>query len=506
MIEGLPVGAPRDEVAQLRVPPHSVEAEQSVLGALLAGDPQAFARVSDLISESSFYRHEHRLIFSAIAQIASAGQPIDIVTVAEQLEGEVSDFGGLAYLNALAGSVPSAAHVHRYAEIVAERAVARSVIATADEMATRAFRGDAPAVVLDEMRVAIARMQDQHRPGRSRTRLPVLTGPDLVAASTSMRWLIRGVVPSKSIGVIYGASGTFKSFVGLDMALHVVHGLPWLGRRTSAGKVLWIAAEGGRAIGSRVLAWHQDRKLQVSRDFVGVPASIDLGTDAWRVVDQVQATVGIEPALVVVDTLAQTFTAGGSENDATDMARYLRELGMRFRDLWGSSVLLVHHTGHAAADRPRGSSAIQANTDFLISCQREEKQMLATVECTHQKDGERFEECTFEMRRVDLGTNDFGDRVTSLVARHVASQQDLADVMQAEVNAGRGGKNELLMSLLQNGARESDTRNAFYKACGDMKPDARRQAWFRAREVVMKRHGVEFVNDTVIVPNSRSRA
>jgi replicative DNA helicase len=142
-----------DEVARLRVPPHSVEAEQSVLGGLLQ-DNQAWERVDDLLNDSDFYRHEHRLIHGAISALVKADKPADVITVFEQLQtlGKADDCGGLAYLDALAKSLPSAANIRRYAEIVRERAILRKLIATSDEIATTAFnpQGRAVTQILDE--------------------------------------------------------------------------------------------------------------------------------------------------------------------------------------------------------------------------------------------------------------------------------------------------------------------------------------------------------------------
>ena len=142
-----------DEVARLRVPPHSTEAEQSVLGGLLI-DNLAWDRAGDVVTEGDFYRFEHREIFSAIAQLINASKPADVITVFEQLQsnGKAEAVGGLAYLNALAQSVPSAANLRRYAEIVRERAVLRKLISASDEIATNAFnpQGRPVAQILDE--------------------------------------------------------------------------------------------------------------------------------------------------------------------------------------------------------------------------------------------------------------------------------------------------------------------------------------------------------------------
>lgn len=142
-----------DDVARLRVPPHSVEAEQSVLGGLLL-DNLSWDRCVDLLTDSDFYRHEHRLIFAAIGALINASKPADVITVFEQLQslGKADDCGGLAYLNALAQSVPSAANIRRYAEIVRERAILRKLIAASDEIATNAFnpQGRPVSTILDE--------------------------------------------------------------------------------------------------------------------------------------------------------------------------------------------------------------------------------------------------------------------------------------------------------------------------------------------------------------------
>lgn len=129
-----------DQVSAIRVPPHSVEAEQSVLGGLLL-DNTAWDRAGDLLTDGDFYRYEHKLIYAAISGLVAASRPADVITVFEQLQslGKANEVGGLVYLNDLAQSVPSAANMRRYAEIVRERAVMRKVIAAADEMATQAF-------------------------------------------------------------------------------------------------------------------------------------------------------------------------------------------------------------------------------------------------------------------------------------------------------------------------------------------------------------------------------
>ncbi len=141
------------QIAQLRVPPHSTEAESSVLGGLLL-DNGAWDRMGDLLVDADFYRHEHRLIFAAIASLINASRPADVITVFEHLQsqGHAEEAGGIGYLNSLAQFVPSASIIRRYAEIVRERSVLRKLISASDEISTTAFnpKGRAVEKILDE--------------------------------------------------------------------------------------------------------------------------------------------------------------------------------------------------------------------------------------------------------------------------------------------------------------------------------------------------------------------
>ena len=141
------------QVAQLRIPPHSLEAESSVLGGLLL-DNNAWDRVGDVLIDSDFYRYEHRLVYAAVGKLINETKPADVITVYEELQrqGKGDEIGGLAYLNALAQYVPSASNIRRYAEIVRERSILRKLVSASDEIATSAFNPQGRAVdkILDE--------------------------------------------------------------------------------------------------------------------------------------------------------------------------------------------------------------------------------------------------------------------------------------------------------------------------------------------------------------------
>ena len=152
-----------ESYASLKVPPHSVESEQSVIGGLLI-ENAALDRVADILSANDFYRHDHRLIYQHINQLINSSKPADIITVAESLESsaELSDIGGIAYLGALAQNTPSTANIRRYAEIVRDRAVVRQLIEVSSGITDSAFnpQGRDAKNLLDEAELKILKIAE----------------------------------------------------------------------------------------------------------------------------------------------------------------------------------------------------------------------------------------------------------------------------------------------------------------------------------------------------------
>jgi hypothetical protein len=490
--------APDDDVARLRVPPHSVEAEQSVLGGLLL-DCSAFGVASSIVSEAEFYRYEHRLIFAAIAWAAGTSSPVDVVTVFQRLQelGQAQDCGGLAHLNALAQCVPSAANIRRYAEIVREKATLRRIIAAADEIATAAFapQGRPLAQLLADAEAVVRRIADAAAPPQSM----ILDLAALQQRAAAVSWIVKHAIPAESVGVMFGGPGTFKSYIALDLALHVARGLPWLGRRTKQGPAIYIAAEGGTGIAARAKAWHLARRLDpAGSPLYVVPVALDIVADA-HVLAQQASRLGIAPALVVVDTLSQTLA--GEENNATEVAAYLRALGSAFRELWRCAVLVIHHTGHAATERPRGSSAIKANTDFMFGVFRDEDARIATVHCDRQKDWETFPDVSFSLTSITVGRDADGDEQTQLVASQMRDGAEALDIVRHEASRGRKGRSAIMLELLasMDGQSEKDLRTAFYARAGIESEATKRQAWKRALDFATRSGALLIDNGTVRV-------
>ena len=152
------------QVAAVKMPPHSIEAEQSVLGGLML-DNEAWDRVAEKVVEQDFYLRAHRFIFAAMSRLAEATQPIDIITVSEDLEAnlQLDDVGGFAYLGEIAKNTPSAANILAYAEIVRERAVVRDMISVAHDIADAGYdtQGRTSAELLDFAETKVFKIAEQ---------------------------------------------------------------------------------------------------------------------------------------------------------------------------------------------------------------------------------------------------------------------------------------------------------------------------------------------------------
>ncbi|MEE2913880.1 MAG: replicative DNA helicase [Pseudomonadota bacterium] len=225
--------APDDNATTLlKVPPHSVEAEGSVLGGLMLDD-SAWDTVAALLIEGDFYRAEHKEIFRCMGNLAELNKPLDIVTLAEALDavGELDRIGGIAYLSELANSTPSASNVAAYAEIVSERATMRQLIGVANEIADSAFtpQGRSSADLIDLAESRVFAISDE----RPSTGGPQSIRPLLAKAVERIDELF------ENKGALTGLSTGFRDIDDLTQGLQrgdlvVVAGRPSMGKTSFA--------------------------------------------------------------------------------------------------------------------------------------------------------------------------------------------------------------------------------------------------------------------------------
>lgn len=406
-----------EERQMLRQPPHSEQAEQSLLGGLLV-DCSAFSRLADKVNQGDFYAHAHRLIFGAIASLVSEAKPVDVVTVFERLGNKADDVGGLSYINALAQSVPSAANIVRYAEIVAERATLRAVISVSDQVAAAAFQGQDASSVLDVAKVAFGRLAGSRAPAGQRLEYVMADELDEECLEFDDE-LIEGAVGRAAMVVLYGDSNSGKTFAAIDMGASVARGVEWLGRPTETGLVVYLATESPSSVQTRLRAYQRYHGLRVPR-FVIVRSPINLfdGTaDTQAIISLIgmlEAEHGTKVSMIFGDTLAR-LVAGANENSGEDMGVVVRNVDI-IRNATGAAFVLIHHSGKDAARGARGWSGLRAATDTEIEVTSDEATGVRTAEITKQRDlpgkGDRI---GFRLAPIALGVNRWGTERGSCV-------------------------------------------------------------------------------------------
>jgi replicative DNA helicase len=224
--------APDQQVLSLRTPPHSIDAEQSVLGGLLL-DNRAWESVSEVLEDTDFYSHKHRNIYRAIKSLVDQEQPIDVVTVAEELEelGTLNDIGGIAYLGELADMTPSTANSGAYGVIVKERSQQRRLIEAAADISLSAYEpeGKNSLDILSDAEQKIAQIAEGNRKEGG----PVVVGPILKSTLDQLDELFNK--PEGLSGITSGFTEIDNRTSGFQKAdMVVVAGRPSMGKTTYA--------------------------------------------------------------------------------------------------------------------------------------------------------------------------------------------------------------------------------------------------------------------------------
>ena len=170
------------------------------------------------------------------------------------------------------------------------------------------------------------------------------------------------------------------------------------------------------------------------------------------------------PSIIIIDTLSQTFN--GDENSASDVGAYLRLINSEIRAGFNATVIVIHHTGHNATERPRGSSALTANLDFVLGVFKPDPEMMqAKLIVTKMKDGDRLEDMYFDLSRLVLGVDQDGDEVSSLIAEHNP------DVAGTKTDTGKTSTYDAAILMLLN--KRAATIEEIYTAAAKVKPNTR---------------------------------
>ena len=406
---------PDSELDYLRVPPHSIEAEQSVLGGLLL-DNAAFERISDVVAEDDFYRHEHRMIWHHIARLITLSRPADVVTVNESLlsGGKADGTGGLPYLNSLAHNTPSAANIRRYAEIVRERSMLRKLVAVADEISATAFnpQGKEARQLLDEAESRVFKIAQEgarssqgfqeiqpllaqvveridelyHREGDSEvTGIP--TGfIDLDRMTSGMQ--------SGDLVIVAGRPSMGKTSFAMNLGEHVAieQGVPVAVFSMEMGAVQLAM----RMIGSvGMLDQHRMRtgKLRAD-DWPKLTHAVQRMQDAQLYIDETPGLTAVELrararrlarqcgrlGLIIIDYIQLMSASGAGENRATEISEISRSLKGLAKEL-DCPLIALSQLNRSLEQRPnkrpimsdlRESGAIEQDADVILFIYRDE--------------------------------------------------------------------------------------------------------------------------------------
>ncbi len=238
-------------------------------------------------------------------------------------------------------------------------------------------------------------------------------------------YLIDGILPKRGVGLLYGASQTFKSFIASHMSLCLALERPWAGRHTEPAAVVYLAAEGAAGLRKRKEGYIRAGYAPAEGvDFSLLSAAPNLGTasgDYEKLIAVIEAA-GIVPGLIVVDTVAKVI--GGADENGAGMAQFLvtaEALAQHF----GCFVLAVHHTGWGedAQGRPRGWSGLPAALDVQLLCERKAGEMVATVTIQKLKDEPSGVRLAAHLDRVVLGVSKTGREVSTLVVNEVTEAE-----------------------------------------------------------------------------------
>ena len=236
-----------------------------------------------------------------------------------------------------------------------------------------------------------------------------LTSADLKKLSPPT-WLIKNVIPETGFGIIYGKSGTYKSFLTIDLLAHIANGRAWFGNNTKQKPVIYIPLEGKSGISKRIEAWrvHNHSNDQILSIFENI--NFKDKNNIEYLIEKIK-DARLDGGVICIDTLAQ---AGGDmdENSSKDMGNMIKTFQYIQQEL-GGIVLVVHHTGKDETKGMRGHSSLYASLDFALECTAHGN-LSAQFKIAKSKDSESDKGYKFKMSVINLGYDEDGELITSL--------------------------------------------------------------------------------------------
>jgi hypothetical protein len=234
-----------------------------------------------------------------------------------------------------------------------------------------------------------------------------------ISMTTAPNYLVKGILPRVGLVIVWGPPKCGKSFWTFDLVMHIALGWKYRGRRVQQGAVVYCALECGHGFAARVEAWRRQH-LNGHREHVPFflcDEPVDLVRDHAELINAIRVQLGEQvPAAIVIDTLNRALI--GDENKSDDMARFIRAADM-LRATLDCLVVIIHHCG-VQGGRPRGHTSLSGADDAQIAIERDKSGNII-VKIEHMKDGDASAPMASQLERVELGTDDDGDPITSCV-------------------------------------------------------------------------------------------
>jgi len=374
-----------------KIPPQNLEAESSILGAILI-ENDAIKEVLEIVRPEDFYRDSHRKIFRAMIEITERNEPVDLITLSDFLKGknELEAVGGSAYLAALEDFVPTATNVSYYAKIVREKAVLWSLIRVTTEVATRGYEEQ------DNVEGLLSRLKNgtleiEARNGtKEKHGFTLLSAKEIVNANDpETPWLWEGILPEGGMSLCVAKPKVGKTTLALNLAVAVARGTEFLGRKVTQGPVVYLALEEKKAEVKKKL-----KALGIEDELI----NFHFGSAPQEAMKQVEALIKETGAKLLVIDILQKFCRLRDLNDYAAVTNALEPLMAAARKQ-GCHIMLTHHAGKADredGDDILGSTGLLGGVDTSIHIKkREKRRCLFTI----QRYGDDVDETVIDLRK-----------------------------------------------------------------------------------------------------------
>ena len=404
----------------VRLPLSSIDTECAVLGLLLKRADLA-GEILPTLTDEDFFGARERAVYRAIRRVADCGAAPDVFTVANELGPDtgiqIADLCRMVQFSGVAENLPA------YRKTLRFYRVKRDLQAGFQALGEKTTNTVDPEVILASTELLLARAREQIA-DEGIAGLPLFVPfEQVVASARAPEWLIERIAERDSIGVMFGESGDYKSFIATDWLLHIAAGRDWFGHKVQRGAAFYINGEGHAGLARRLAAWkirHQVDNLPffattrevLIDDVVAIQAAADE-------IDVLAKRLGVMPVAIGIDTLARNMS--GDESDTAQMNQFVAHVSHFFRSRFKAFVLVVHHVGHGDKFRERGAYSLRGAADARYLIKRPEGTNLeAQIEFLKLKDGEIPAPLTVKMAIVELGiTGENSLPVTSLVVDRI---------------------------------------------------------------------------------------